>query len=156
MLKNRNCLRALAMFIALGTIFSVITAEAAGETPNLIGSWQGEATVLLQHKGETEMTTQHQTLEITQQDGVLIRGIHSWRAGDVAVKGHVSGQHVVEAHEPFLGAIGQSGRTLRMVETDDPGMLFGVLNGTDEMEVEYFESGTNAVVWNAILRRKPR
>ena len=156
MTNNRNCLRAMAMFIALGTMFLVITAEAAAEPPNLIGSWQGEATVLLQLGGETEMTTQHQTLEITQQDGVLIRGIHSWRASDVAIKGHVSGQHVVEAHEPFLGAIGQSGKTLRMVETNDPGILFGILNDTDEMEVEYFESGHHAVVWNAILRRKPR
>ena len=142
------------MIVALATIPSVVTSAA--EPPDLIGVWQGEATVLLQHKGETEMTTQRQFLEITQQDGVLIRGIHKWKAGDATIKGHVSGQHVTEAHEPFLGVIGQSGKTLRMVETEDPGMLFGILNGTDEMEVEYFESGTNAVVWNAILRRKPR
>ena len=142
------------MIVALATIPAVVSSAA--EPPDLIGVWQGEATVLLQHKGETEITTQRQILEITRQDGVLIRGIHRWKAGDTTIKGHVSGQHVTEAHEPFLGVIGQSGKTLRMVETEDPGMLFGILNGTDEMEVEYFEAGTNAVVWNAILRRKPR
>ena len=141
--------------LAFAIFLAVTPVPAAAEQPDLIGTWRGEAIVLLQFKNETVQTTQSQILEFTHHEGQMVRGLHLWRALDLDVHGHVAGQHVRAASEPFIGVVGQDGKTIRMVEIEDPGMLFATVLGPNELEVEYLEAGERAVVWNAILKRDP-
>ena len=146
-------MKLLKRMLALAIFLALAPNPAEAEPPNLIGRWQGEATVLLQFKTETVQTSQMQILEITHHDGQMIRGLHLWAALEDGIYGNVAGEHVVEASEPVIGVVGQDGKTIRMVEIDDPGMLFATVLGPNELEVEYLEAGETAVVWNAILRR---
>ena len=84
-LLGRYRMKLLKRMLALAIFLALAPNPAEAEPPNLIGRWQGEATVLLQFKTETVQTSQMQILEITHHDGQMVRGLHLWEALEPAL-----------------------------------------------------------------------
>ncbi|MCP4328628.1 MAG: hypothetical protein GY791_09365 [Alphaproteobacteria bacterium] len=93
------------------------------------------------------------SMVIENVDGPLLLGYRTWQA-ITDDPGNVAGVDVLSAREPFIGAIDSDGVTLRFVETDDPGILFGELLGPNELEITYMEAYPHAVVFTTVLRRE--
>jgi hypothetical protein len=93
------------------------------------------------------------TIVIDKVEGALFYGHRTWKAL-TDDPGNVAGTDVLSATEPFIGAIDTDGVTLRIVETDDRGIMFGEVLGPKELEITYMESYPHAVVYTAVLKRK--
>lgn len=92
------------------------------------------------------------TLKIETPDGGLIKGNKHWKKLR-GQGGNVAGVDMPEANEPFIGTIESDGQTVRMVEIEDYGLMFGRIIGPDKLEISYMEPHPHAVVWTAIFQR---
>ena len=127
-------------------------APASAQTSDLVGMWTAEITIALVSKGEIVEVDRDWVFVIEEVDGSLVRGHHAWRAKSDD-PGYVGNDPVLDASEPFLGAVSSDGKTFSLVEIDDHGLLFGELIAPEELEVSYMEAAPHAVAFTAVLRR---
>ena len=144
----------IVQFAAAALVLMVISAvQPRAEQPDLLGSWSAQAEILLERNDEIVKVPRMLTMVIDRVDGNLFFGRRLWEAL-TDDPGNVAGRDVLEASEPFIGAIDSDGVTLRIVETDDPGIMFGELLGPNRMEITYMESYPHAVIYTVILIRQ--
>ena len=77
-------------------------------------------------------------------------GYRTW--AEVDEPGNVEEDLVLEATEPFIGALSMDGRTLRLVEVDDDGLMFVSRVGDDALEFTDMEAAPHPIVYTAIFR----
>ena len=144
----------MTQFIA-AAVFSLAlsTNQSQAQQPDILGTWSIEADILLELNGEIVKVSRLMTVVIENVDGRLFIGRRTWQALSDD-PGNVAGVNTLGATEPFIGAIDPDGVTLRFVETDDNGMMFGELLGPDELELTYMETWPHAVIYTVIMRRQ--
>jgi hypothetical protein len=137
------------------TIMALALSSATlhAQESSLLGTWSGEVEALLEVDGSITKGQRLMTLVIDEVDGSHIRGYRHWQSLDTK-PGNVAGNPTLDASEPFIGALASDGVTLRLVETQDQGLLFCELLGPDQLEVSYMEAAPHAVAWTAILQRQ--
>lgn len=128
-------------------------APAVAQTSDLAGTWTAEITIALESEEEIVEVQREWVFVIEEIDGSLVSGYHAWKA-ESDDPGYVENQSVLAASEPFLGAVSSDGKTLRLVEINDHGLLFGELIGPQELEVSYMETAPHAVAFTAVVRRQ--
>ena len=140
---------------AAATLLSLATlsGQLRAEPPNIVGSWSAKADILLELDDKIVKVPRVLTMVIERVDGSLFFGKRKWKAL-TDEPGNVAGKDVLEATEPFIGAIDSDCVTLRIVETDDPGLMFGELLGPDRLEITYMESFPHAVIYTVVLQRQ--
>lgn len=132
---------------------ALVSSQMAAKTSDIVGTWSAETEILLELDDEIVKVPRVMTGVIDKVDGALFYGRRMWKAR-TADPGNVAGTEVLSATEPFIGAIDSDGVTLRIVETDDPGIMFGEVLGPNELEITYMESYPHAVVYTVVLKRK--
>ncbi len=145
-------MRIFARMAAAVVFLMAVAIPAGAQHADFVGRWSGELTVLLEVDDEIVQVPRIMNVVIEQVDGNLVRGYRHWQAVD-DVPGNVDGVNVLDAREPFIGAIDSDGVTLRLVEVDDFGMLFFERLSAEELEVTYLETAPHAVVFSAVLRK---
>lgn len=145
-------MRVLQMVVALFAL-TAFASSAASEESDLVGVWKAKVIVALQSDGKIVETPRVMSITIEQVNGSLLRGERTWSA-ESDVTGNVAGEDVLEASEPFIGAVEADGKTIHLVEVDDNGMMFCELLGPNELELTYMETDGNPVVYTAIFRRE--
>jgi hypothetical protein len=141
----RNVLTALVTLLLLA-------GGASAQQPDISGTWKAEVQNLRPIDGKLVQSLLEMTLKIEAQDGGLIRGNKHWKKLR-GQGGNVAGVDLPEANEPFIGTLESDGRTVRMVEINDYGLMFGRVIGPDKLEVSYMEPYPHAVAWTAIFQR---
>ena len=127
-------------FVAAAVFFLALAAhQSNAQQPDILGTWSAEANILLELDGEIVKVPRVLSVVIEKVDGALFYGRRTWQAL-TDDPGNVAGANVLGATEPFIGAIDTDGVTLRFVETDDPGMMFGELLGPNALEITYMET----------------
>ena len=129
-----------------------IGAPAFAQDSDLVGTWTASATVLLKSDGEVKKVTNSFTIVFQDVEGSSIQGIRTWKneSGD---PGYVGDEATTEASEPFIGTVTSDGNTIRLVEVNDSGLLFGERLGADRIEFSYLEFAPHPVAWTAIFER---
>lgn len=137
---------AAILALALGT------AQAQDQS-NLVGTWTGETTILLDTGEKVIEAPRTQSIVITGVKDNLIRGYRTWTALQNNQKGFVGSVPEDSAREPFIGIIQSNGKTIRMVETDDRGMMFCELIAPDQIEMTYMEAAPHAVIYTTVYQK---
>lgn len=105
-----------------------IGIAAAGQTPNLTGTWVEKDISLLDYAGEFSNATYEENYwTITQQENV-ISGINYF----------FNGERTIE--EPIAGVISPDGTTVNIVDSSG-GLYIAYITGDDEMTVNYVNTG---------------
>jgi hypothetical protein len=139
------------------SIFSlaVSSLQSLAQGSDLVGTWTTEATILLETQGgEIVEAPREMSIVIEEVDGQLVRGYRTWMAEAANQPGYVEETPLNEAREPFIGSVTSDGKTIRLVETDDEGMMFCERMGPDEIELTYMEAAPHPVVYSAVFQRK--
>ncbi|MCP4341077.1 MAG: hypothetical protein GY799_19860 [Desulfobulbaceae bacterium] len=144
--------------VLLGVMIGILTtpisllAQSKQEYPDLNGNWVGEYKVYLHHGHKMAVAE----FRIAQQDGPHFRGINAWRHVDSGKPMTIKkGKLITEDEEPFIGVIGFDLKSITIVEHDDMGTITGQLVDRDTMQLIYGEPGSNAMVFQLELKRKP-
>jgi len=132
---------------------ALLTGPVRAKSPDIIGTWSAEIEILMERDDEIVKVPRVMTIVIDKVEGALFYGRRTWKAL-TDDPGNVAGTDVLSATEPFIGAIDTDGVTLRIVETDDRGIMFGEVLGPKELELSYMESYPHAVVYTVVLKRK--
>ena len=132
-----------------------ISVSASGaQTSDLIGTWTAETTVILESDNDEIVEVPRSlTVEIESVNGFVVQGSRRWNAS-TDDPGYVEDDAVLRASEPFIGALSSDGKTLRLVEVDDQGMMFATRIGDDQIEITYMETAPHAVAYTAIFERQ--
>lgn len=142
----------IKVFITTIIALVLFNVGASAQESDILGAWKAQITVLRSSNGTVEWSRAEITLMFEKQKGQLLQGKKHWR--DLEHKtGNVAGKEVPEAEELFIGEIESDGRTVRIVETHDKGMMFCRMLGQDKLEVSYIEPHPYATVWTAIFHR---
>ena len=141
-------------FVAVAVLsLALFSNQLQAKPADIVGTWSAETNILLELDDEIVKVPRVMTVVIDKVDGALFYGRRSWKAL-TDDPGNVAGTDVLAATEPFIGAIDSDGVTLRIVETDDPGIMFGEVLGPNQLEITYMESFPHAVVYTVVLKRK--
>ncbi|WP_421724624.1 hypothetical protein [Bauldia sp.] len=144
-------MRVLGVFTA--ALFAAITSASMAQASDLIGTWTAETSVILELDDEIVEAPRIFTIVIESVNGQIVRGTKSWKAGSDD-PGYIDDESVFEATEPVIGALSGDGKTLRLVEVDDHGLMFATRIGDDEIELTYMEGPPHAVAYTAIFQRQ--
>ncbi len=146
-------MRILGTLVA--TLFAVAVSASASkaQTSDLVGTWTAEATVIMESDEEIVEVPNVFTIMIESVNGSVVQGTRTWKAV-TDDPGYVDDERVLEATEPFIGALSSDGKTLRLVEVDDHGLMFATRIGDDELEFTYMEAAPHAVAYTAIFHRQ--
>ena len=146
-------MRILQLFVIAVFSLALSVHHARAQQPDILGTWSAEANILLELDGEIVKVPRVLTVVIEKVDGALFLGRRTWQAL-TDDPGNVAGVDVLGATEPFIGAIDTDGVTLRFVETDDPGIMFGELLGPNQLEITYMEAWPHAVIYTVVMQRE--
>ncbi len=139
--------------LAVALIAFVVHAPASAEdgvaVPDLKGVWSGPYQVIRSNGGAEGVLT----LEVTEQNGPLLRLEKSWQQAPGGAPGDVGGELVTRATEQLVGVIGFDGREVRFAEQGDGGIYTGSLTGPDTLEILYVESGHQATAYRVVMTR---
>jgi len=141
-------------FFSLGAVAMFIGCDAMAQTPDLVGTWTGEVVTLLQSEGELVERATAISVVIEKVNGNHIFGYRTWKIIDKPVPGYVGDVPLTSASEKFIGAISSDGDTLRLVEVEDRGIMFGEVLGPDEIEFTYIETAPHPVAFTGIYHRE--
>ena len=144
------CLRILTVAVL---IWTASWGPASAQDVQLQGAWSGKASILLELDGQIVKVPRILSLVIETVDGQLLVGYRKWQA-ITDDPGNVAGVDVLSATEPFIGIIDSDGVTLRLVETDDPGVMIGEVLGVNSLEITYLEPYPHAVAYTVIMTRQ--
>jgi len=115
--------RVLWYAAAIAAFITLASGQSRAKPPDIVGTWSAETNILLELEDKIVKVPRVMTIVIDKVDGQLFYGRRSWKAL-TDDPGNVAGTDVLSATEPFIGAIDSDGVTLRIVETDDPGIMF--------------------------------
>ena len=94
------------------------------------------------------------TLEVTEQDGPLLRLEKSWKRAPGGAPGDVGGELVTKATESSSSASSAStDARVRFAEQGDGGEYSGSLTGPDTLELLYVEFGSQATAYRLVMTR---
>jgi hypothetical protein len=142
----------IKVFVTTVVALVLFAFGASAQESGILGTWQAEVSVLRSDGGTVTPSHTEITLMFEEQRGQLVQGKKHWKDLENHT-GNVAGNEVREADEPFIGEIESDGRTVRMVEIEDNGMMFCRLLGQDELEASYIETSPHAAVWSAVFHR---
>ena len=135
-------------------LFSIVLpgtslAEGWASLPDLRGIWIGKADFML----DDGVTRQLHRFEFTHQDGVFLKGHHSWSIPDENLKSHDGEQDAYEATEKLLGVIGNDG-TIHVVEHGDTTHFEMRLLNPYTIDFIATEGGEHPLVGHGVLVRE--
>src|SRR5262245_54657370 len=114
----KRILAPLLAFALVSFLPAAPMAEDAGAPiPDLVGKWTGPVKEM-RWAGGAEGQIE---LNITAQDGALLRGEKGWKLAEGSSAGSVDGKMVTEAVEPLVGVVDFDGRTIHLAEQNDVG-----------------------------------
>ena len=134
-------------------LLSLGGAEALAQQSDLVGTWTTETTVLLESEDKIVEAPREMSFVIEDVHGQFVRGYRTWKAKAEHQPGYVGDTALEEAREPFIGTVTSDGKSLRLVETEDEGMMFCERTGPDQIELTYMEAAPHPVVYTAVLNR---
>ena len=140
---------------AVTTIMALIlfAASASAEQASVLGTWKSDrVSVLRTSDGKVVPSASEVTLVFEAQNEQLIQGYKHWRDLNNQT-GNVAGKEVRQAKEPFIGSVSANGRIVRMVETEDHGLMWARMVSEDKLQVTYIEPYPHATTWTAEFRR---
>ncbi len=140
------------VFVTTVVALVLFAFGASAQESGILGAWRAEVSVLRSDGATVTPSRSEITLIFEAQNGQLLQGKKHWKDLEDHT-GNVAGSEVREADEPFIGEIESDGRTVRLVEIEDSGMMFCSLRGADELEASYVESAPHAAVWSAVFHR---
>ena len=140
-----------------GALSLTLGGQVLAQQSDLLGSWTAEATTLLEAEEKLtetprELTFVH-TLVIEAVDGQLVSGYRTWERQTDLPPGYIGDVPLNVAREPFIGTVSSDGKTIRLVETEDEGLIFCERIGADRIELTYMEAAPHALIFTAILER---
>jgi hypothetical protein len=118
-------MRILATLVAALFTVAVSASALSAQTSDLVGSWTAETTIILESDDEIVEVPRTLTIVIESVHGSVVQGTRTWKAV-TPNPGYVEDESVLDASEPFIGALSSDGKTLRLAEVDDYGLMFGV------------------------------
>ncbi len=136
-------------------MFAICSSGASAQTPDLVGTWTGNAVVALETENGIVETPRILSIVVEEMHGNQLRGYRTWKSTEGVDPGYVGDQPTTGASEPFIGTVSSDGDTLRLVETEDRGILLGEVLGPNEIELTYLETAPHPVAYTAIYRREP-
>ena len=149
-------LHASCLLLLLATSPSLASSAPSAPpttTPDLRGSWQSEpyTAMFIDATRPAE-----QTLQITEQQGELVRGTHTWRqtSSEPPIGTVGNGAPVMSATEPFVGVFDFDGKALHLAEQTEEGLMTVRLVDADTMELVYIEAGHQATALRTRLHRQ--
>ncbi|MEM7222679.1 MAG: hypothetical protein AAF495_06855 [Pseudomonadota bacterium] len=145
-------MRVVGLLVVAAITVVLAAGQPRAQAPDIKGTWSGQADILLQLDGKIVKVPRLLQVVIEEVDGNLFTGRRTWQAL-TDDPGNVAGVDTLAATEPFIGAIDTDGVTLRFVETDDPGVMFGELLGPDRLEITYMEAWPHAVIYTVVMTR---
>lgn len=145
----RTGVLAVAVAACLGHSPAGAEEPAGFPVPDLTGVWTGPYQVI-RSNGRAEGVL---TLEVTEQDGPLLRIEKSWEVAPGGAPGDVGGELVTRATEQLVGVVGFDGREVHFAEQGDGGVYSGRLTGPDTLELLYVESGHQATAYRLVMTR---
>lgn len=151
--ERDSTLAVMKTVLMIAILIAFSSAKSTAQSSDLIGTWTGEAIIALESEGEIKEVPRTLSIVIDEVNGSLVQGYRTW-AAKTDDPGYVLNQEVLQAKEPFLGAISTDGVTLHLVEIEDRGLIFGRRLGPDQIEITYMEAAPHAVVYNAIHHRQ--
>jgi len=128
---------------------------ALAQESSLVGTWTAETKILLESEGALIEAPRQLSFVIEDVDGQFVRGYRTWKAQVENQPGYVGNTPLEEAREPFIGTVSADGKSIRLVEVEDEGMMFCERTGPDEIEFTYMETAPHPVVYTAIFHRAP-
>ncbi|MCP4381638.1 MAG: hypothetical protein GY798_09530 [Hyphomicrobiales bacterium] len=145
-------MRIVTTLVAAMFAVAVSASTSSAQTSDLVGTWTAEATIILESDDEIVEVPRVLSIVIESVHGSVVQGARTWKA-ETENPGYVEEESVLEASEPFIGALSADG-TLRLVEVDDHGLMFATRIGDDQIELTYMESAPHAVAYTAIFHRQ--
>jgi hypothetical protein len=147
-------MRILATLVAALFAVAISASTSSAQTSDLVGTWTAEATVVMESDDDEIIEVPNTfTIVIESVNGFVVQGTRTWKAvNDDA--GFVDEDAVLQATEPFIGALSSDGKTLHLVEVDDHGLMFATRIGDDQIELTYMEAAPHAVAYTAIFDRQ--
>tara|TARA_Y100000385_G_C12862421_1_gene537854 strand:- start:305 stop:763 length:459 start_codon:yes stop_codon:yes gene_type:complete len=141
--------RALVLTLVLVTPVMAQNSSDPATLPNLVGVWAGQANMMLPG-GITEQT---QLWEFTEQDGVFLKGQHSWGIPDKNLKSSDGKKLTYQSTEPFLGVIAHDGSIMLVEHGDHTRFSMRVLN---RYTIDFIatEGGENPLVGHGVIVRE--
>ena len=126
---------ALTAAVAAGCV--VAGPAAAGDIPNLVGTWVGDNNTISDKKG---MKTWKKTIHITEQTDRRFRGNFTYSDG----------------HKNFFGIIYPDNASFTWVSSDSKGYNHGRILGENRIAACYVENGAEATAGCADLTREKK
>ncbi|WP_372574775.1 hypothetical protein [Ruegeria jejuensis] len=142
----------VGVFVSMMFFLHVVDAQAQ-DSQSFVGTWTGETTILLDTGKKIIEAPRQQSIIITEADGNLLRGYRTWSALEEDQQGFVGSVPTSDAQEPFIGVIMSNGTTIRMVETEDGGLMFCELISPDQIEMTYMEAAPHAVIYTTVYKK---
>jgi len=148
-------MRVCQLFVVSIFSLAVSAAPSLAQNSDLVGTWTTKTKVLLETEGgKIVEAPREMSFVIEKVNGQLVRGYRTWMAKIPNQPGYVGETPLKEAREPFIGSVTSDGKSIRLVETEDNGMLFCERMGPDAIELTYMEAAPHPVVYSTILHRK--
>ncbi|MFO1067825.1 MAG: hypothetical protein U1E14_04795 [Geminicoccaceae bacterium] len=141
---------AAAGAIALILVATVPGPARADGIPDLRGVWVAEATC----RNADKIARTTQKLEFFEQDGQLVKANLSYVTAGNANIGETQGRAVGTATEPVIGAIAADGKTVRLAEVGDDGMIILEGVGPEGFSATYIEAGDHPLACVSVYRRE--
>ncbi len=141
--------KALMLMLVLVT---PVIAQNSGDLatfPNLVGIWAGKANIML----PGGITEQIHLFEFTEQEGVFLKGQHSWDIPSKNLKSNDGKKHTYQSTEPFLGVIAHDGSITLVEHGDDTRFNLRVLN---RYTIDFIatEGGEHPLVGHGVIVRE--
>ncbi|MCP4381628.1 MAG: hypothetical protein GY798_09475 [Hyphomicrobiales bacterium] len=146
-------MRIFGTLVAVLFAIAVSASASMAQTSDLVGTWTAETTIILESDDEIVEVPRVLSIVIESVHGSVVQGARTWKA-ETDNPGYVEEESVLEASEPFIGALSADGKTLRLVEVDDHGLMFATRIGDDQIELTYLETAPHAVAYTAIFDRQ--
>jgi hypothetical protein len=146
-------MRFFGYLVAAIFAIAVPASPSMAQSSDLVGTWTAETTIILESEGEIVEVPRVLSIVIESVHGTVVQGARTWKA-KTGNPGYVAEQSVLEAFEPFIGAVSSDGKTLRLVEVDDSGLMFATRIGDDQIDLTYMEAAPHAVAYSAIFHRQ--
>ncbi len=141
--------KTLMLMFVLVTPFMAQNSGDLTASPNLVGVWSGKANIML----PDGITEQIHVFEFTEQNGVFLKGQHSWDIPSKNLKSNDGKKYAHQSTEPFLGVIAHDGSIVLVEHGDDTRFNLRVLN---RYTIDFIatEGGDHPLVGHGVIVRE--